>query len=258
MIPAMKQLWVFGVFALLGLAGAAGSSPILPDAKLTPGDALTSDAKVICVPGYAKTVRNVPSSLKDQVYKSYGITSRAKGEYEIDHLISLELGGSDSIRNLWPQSFITQPLNAHVKDKLENAMHDLACGGKLTFQQAQAAIAGNWLVAYEKYLGPLPGGVKSSQFKVGAGLPASAPVTVGTPAVSGVAGTIPGSPSATGLVSKPGVVVCPPDKPIKGKISKSGKIYHLPGSADFELTKPNVCFATEAEAQAAGFRAPKR
>ena len=47
----MKQRWVFGLFALLGLAGAAGSSPILPDPKLTPGDALTSDAKVICVSG---------------------------------------------------------------------------------------------------------------------------------------------------------------------------------------------------------------
>ena len=51
MIPPMKQLWVFGFFAVLGLAGAAGNSPILPDPKLTPGDALTSDAKVICVSG---------------------------------------------------------------------------------------------------------------------------------------------------------------------------------------------------------------
>jgi hypothetical protein len=81
-------------------------SPIVPDAQKTPGDVLTTDAKVICVPGYTKTVRNVPQAIKEQVYRIYGITSRKRGEYEVDHLISLELGGSNSIRNLWPESYI--------------------------------------------------------------------------------------------------------------------------------------------------------
>jgi hypothetical protein len=36
------------------------------------------------------------------VYKAYGIISHQPHEYEIDHLISLELGGSNSIRNLPP------------------------------------------------------------------------------------------------------------------------------------------------------------
>ena len=57
---------------------------------------------MICVPGYTKTVRDVPQPLKEQVYRSYGVTSRQPGEYEIDHLVSLELGGSNSARNLWP------------------------------------------------------------------------------------------------------------------------------------------------------------
>jgi len=101
-----------------GSALAAGynlSAPILPDPKLSPGDVLTSDPKIVCVSGYTKRVRNVPQSLKEQVYREYGITSRQSGEYEIDHIISLELGGSNSIRNLYPESYKTQPLNAHVK-----------------------------------------------------------------------------------------------------------------------------------------------
>jgi hypothetical protein len=84
---------------------------------------MTTDASAICVKGYTKTVRDVPKAVKEQAYRSYGITTRKPGEYEIDPLISLELGGSNSIRNLWPESFITQPLNAHVKDKLENKLH---------------------------------------------------------------------------------------------------------------------------------------
>jgi 5-methylcytosine-specific restriction endonuclease McrA len=49
-------------------------------------------------------VRNVPAEMKRQVYHEYGITSHGSGEYEIDHLIPLELGGSNSIKNLWPES----------------------------------------------------------------------------------------------------------------------------------------------------------
>ena len=58
----------------------------------------------ICVPGYSKKVRNVPESVKKQAYAEYGITLHQPKEYEVDHLISLELGGSNSLKNLWPQS----------------------------------------------------------------------------------------------------------------------------------------------------------
>ena len=153
--------WLFVLLALIvgGWVGAHADpahSPILPDPQMTPGDVLTTDTKVICTPGYTSHVRHVPQSVKNQVYRQYGVTSRRPGEYEIDHLISLELGGSNSIKNLWPQSYITQPLNAHVKDKLENKLRKLVCSGQLPLEQAQQEIATDWTKAYEKYVGPLP------------------------------------------------------------------------------------------------------
>ncbi|MGI8494830.1 MAG: hypothetical protein ACR2L1_05895 [Pyrinomonadaceae bacterium] len=63
--------------------------PILPDAKLTPGDTLDVTKEDICVSGYSKKVRDVPQAVKEQAYKEYGITQREPGEYEVDHLISL-------------------------------------------------------------------------------------------------------------------------------------------------------------------------
>ncbi len=45
---------------------------------------------------------------------------------------------------------------------------------------------------------------------------------------------------------------------IKGNISASGKIYHLPGGAFYKRTNPELCFGTEAEAQTAGFRKSQR
>ncbi len=133
-------------------------SPIDPDPSLTPGDVLTTDTSQICVPGYTKTVRNVTQAEKAQVYKNYGITSRQPKEYEVDHLISLELGGSNDIKNLWPESYITEPLNAHVKDDLENKLHELVCSGQLPIEQAQSEIAADWVKAYQTYVGELPGG----------------------------------------------------------------------------------------------------
>ena len=56
----------------------------------------------MCVPGYAKKVRAVPAWLKRQAYAEYGITQYKTGDYEVDHLIPLSLGGSNSIHNLAP------------------------------------------------------------------------------------------------------------------------------------------------------------
>lgn len=48
------------------------------------------------------------------------------------------------------------------------------------------------------------------------------------------------------------------DCAIKGNInSKKEKIYHMPGSRHYEMTKPEEMFCTKEEAEQAGFRAPK-
>lgn len=131
-------------------------TPILPDPKLTPGDAFDVTAQDVCVPGYARKVRDVPQELKRQVYAEYGITGHHPGDYEVDHLISLELGGSNSIKNLWPESRRTSPWNAYVKDKLEDKLHELVCDGELDLKMAQREIAANWIEAYKKYVSANP------------------------------------------------------------------------------------------------------
>ena len=125
--------------------------PILPDPARTPGDVLDVTVSDICVSGYAHKVRNVPQAVKEQVYRSYGVRRRAPKQYEIDHLINLSIGGSNSARNLWPESFLTEPWNAHVKDALEVRLHDLVCHGRLDLATAQHEIATDWIAAYRKY-----------------------------------------------------------------------------------------------------------
>lgn len=120
----------------------------LPDSGCTPG-AIFSNVTLaqICTPGYSTSVRNVPESEKSQAYAEYGITSHPTGSFEVDHLISLELGGSNDIANLWPEAASPKP-GYHEKDKVENYLHDQVCSNKISLQQAQQEIATNWLSVY--------------------------------------------------------------------------------------------------------------
>ncbi len=125
--------------------------PVLPDRRRTPGAVLEVTANDICVPGYTKKVRNVPAAVKRQVYEAYGIHAHPRGSFEVDHLISLELGGSNAIANLWPESYRTRPWNAKVKDALENKLHRMVCANEIGLADAQGEIALDWIAAYKKY-----------------------------------------------------------------------------------------------------------
>ena len=128
---------------------------VRPLASLTPGLMVPVTVAQICVPRYSATVRNVSASTKWQVFKAYGVDP-TKDTYEIDHLISLELGGSNDVKNLWPQSYTTQPYNAHVKDTLENKLHYMVCHGALDLAVAQKAIATDWIAACKLYVPGCP------------------------------------------------------------------------------------------------------
>lgn len=133
-------------------ADSALQYPVVPNPTRTPGAILDVTAADICVSGYSKRVRNVPIAVKRQAYASYGILSHEPGEYEVDHLISLELGGSNSLRNLWPQSYRTHPWNAYVKDALENELHRRVCAGTIDLATAQHVISHNWVIGYREYV----------------------------------------------------------------------------------------------------------
>lgn len=116
----------------------------LPDQKCTTGVVFPNvTAAQICTPGYAQSVRNVSQSVKNKVYAEYGISTHSPGAYEVDHEVPLEIGGSNDIKNLWPE-LSTGPYNAYIKDKVENYLHTQVCSGKIPLKEAQTEIATNW------------------------------------------------------------------------------------------------------------------
>jgi len=135
----------------------------LPDRTLTPGasSAAVTQANVrgtICVRGYTRTVRPpepYTERLKREQIREYGYRDHWLRDYEEDHLIPLELGGSPtSPRNLWPQPrHVAGGWGAHRKDRLENQLNYLVCRGRLSLATAQRAIATDWIAAYRRYIG---------------------------------------------------------------------------------------------------------
>lgn len=71
---------------------------------------------------------------------------------EIDHIVALELGGSNDIANLFPEHAQTRP-GYHTKDRLENRLHRMVCDGRIALAAAQRAIASDWVALYKRVFG---------------------------------------------------------------------------------------------------------
>ena len=121
--------------------GSGAAHGIVADSRRTPGvlnpDVTQANIRsTICKHGWTSTIRP-PSEYTDALkrrqmreYREQGSTS----EYQEDHLISLELGGSATDpRNLWPEPYP----RASQMDQQENELNAQVCGGQLTLAQAQ-------------------------------------------------------------------------------------------------------------------------
>lgn len=123
----------------------------LPNRRLTPGIAQPIALSAVCASNHDDVVRTVPNDLQKAVFQEYGISNAPATDYEVDYLITPGLGGTDDIRNLWPEPHSKTAWNSYVKDQLEDRLHNMVCSGQVPLSTAQQEIAANWISAYEKY-----------------------------------------------------------------------------------------------------------
>ncbi len=129
----------------------------LPDPRCTPGsiDPVVTQANIrstICKGGWTDPHLRPPESQTEWfkryvAFPAYGLTWYR--ESELDHLVPLELGGSNDATNLWPELGLP---SGNPKDKVEDALNAAACDGRVSLVAAQDAIASDWMTA-EKRLG---------------------------------------------------------------------------------------------------------
>ncbi len=151
---------VLGVTWLLAADAAGPRSPdvegtlrvfLLPNGELTPGVARPVTVAEVCGQEQYGRTQPIAAAVHQTVFARYGADVRRASEYELDHLITPELGGVPDPRNLWPQAFTGTAWNAYVKDELELHLHQLVCEGAIDLMTAQREIATDWIASYKRH-----------------------------------------------------------------------------------------------------------
>lgn len=139
----------------------------LPDPFCTPGalNSAVSQANIastVCTAGWTATIRPPDDAAWQTIKKgrmtAYGYAGQSPALFELDHLVSLELGGNPTaIMNLWPELWADQPgaPGARTKDRLETALKDHVCGRvspTINLADAQQQIMTDWEAAYRTYV----------------------------------------------------------------------------------------------------------
>jgi hypothetical protein len=88
----------------------------VPDRYLIPGLTRPVSISEVCSMPHEEVIREVPNSLRQQIFEEYGVKVTNEDDYEIDYLIAPGLGGADDIHNLWPEPYKSPEWNAPVKD----------------------------------------------------------------------------------------------------------------------------------------------
>ena len=125
-------------------------------AEIPPKAIRTTNKADICTT-HTSIIRNVSEALKGKIYGRQGIPANHQGicnglrGCEVDHRISLEIGGSND-----PENLIVAPYfggcNMAQKDVLENKLHKLICSNQISVEQAQDYLYNHWQDAYQSYI----------------------------------------------------------------------------------------------------------
>ena len=134
----------------VGVPMAGAGTQSLPIGYLTPGATANVTVADLCS-GSEPTEAIVPLAVRQRVLQQYRMEHVPVAEYELDYLITPELGGIGDARNLWPERYDSGLWNARVKDDLEELLSGLVCSGSIDLAVAQREIATNWIEAYKRH-----------------------------------------------------------------------------------------------------------
>lgn len=137
------KLFLAVIFGLSFVANARAVDALLPNPKLTPGRVAERD----------KDRRGVTIAMEQKVFARYRLPWERRSQFKIDHLIPLELGGADTVDNLWPQSLRAKPYGPDRKEQLAEVLLTKIARKQMTLAQAQEEIRRDWIDAFVDHVG---------------------------------------------------------------------------------------------------------
>lgn len=139
----MRLLLAIGIICLVFATLTRGEELLVPNPKLTPGRVAEKE----------KHRAGVTLAIERKVFARYRLPWTRRAEFKIDHLIPLELGGADTIDNLWPQSVRARPYGADRKELLTEVLLVRIRKGEMTMAEAQEQISHDWIDAFIDHVG---------------------------------------------------------------------------------------------------------
>jgi hypothetical protein len=138
------KLFLAAVAVFVTIAtNARALDPLMPNPKLTPGRVAESE----------KDRRGVTVAMEQKVFARYKLPWEYRAEFKIDHLIPRELGGADTIDNLWPQRIRAKPYGSDRKELLTEVLLHKVRTNKMTVANAQEEIRRDWIDAFIDHVG---------------------------------------------------------------------------------------------------------
>jgi hypothetical protein len=164
-LAALVIAWIAGAGQLpWSSASRVVAGNELPVAALTPGAVSSLTAAELCSGTHAP--RMVTAEIRRRVLVDYGMEGTPVDSYELDALVTPELGGTMDPENLWPQRYAAPVWNAHVKDALEELFAERVCRDEMPLSQAQREMATDWVAAYKRHFNtdrPMPAHVRTAR-----------------------------------------------------------------------------------------------
>ena len=136
---------------------------VVPRHDITPGaiDARVTQQNIhdtICTDDWVRKNMPPPSYMtptKTKQIAAYGYSTYAVENFDLDHLVPLELGGDPTaLANLWPlpweskeAKLVPAGWGAETKHALETHLRREVCSGRMSLEDARRAVAGDWINA---------------------------------------------------------------------------------------------------------------
>jgi hypothetical protein len=121
---------------LLTLPIISFAYPKRPNFKISPGKICTTKDPDFSTFRYDEQIpycqRHVEWETKAEVLREYGVPLKNRKQYIIDHIIPLSIGGSNSIKNLWPEHLNVKRELGSIEDDVFLAVRD----GLITQEEA--------------------------------------------------------------------------------------------------------------------------
>jgi hypothetical protein len=117
-----------------------------PNPIQTPGATASTDVAAICA-GPDRTHTHIPGEIQSLAYQEYGLQFPNRNpNYTLDWLIPIELGGANTLPNIWPAAITG--VGYHQKQQLNARLRKLVCSGQMMLTTAQTGLTRDWYALY--------------------------------------------------------------------------------------------------------------